>query len=654
MLNAVKRLVSSLYYKGIGMKLNLPDITSINNIAAINSNFSAIEQELQSKVLYRDNPSSEPNALANDIDADGNAIYNVSTLRTTDLYIDGKRITPVGVLIVESNTDISGLMVKASNLSDVQSVPTSRVNLGLGNVNNTSDANKPISTATSSALATKQTTLVSATNIKTINGNSVLGSGDLILTGVGETNTTSNLGSGIGIALPKDGVNLPFKGLVAGTNVSLVPSSDSITINAVVDTSTLLVKSANLSDVQSSGSSRVNLGLGNVDNTSDLNKPISTPTTSALAGKQATLVSNTNIKTINGNSVLGSGNLAIVAAQYEIYVASFAGADPTGLTSSSVAFSLAQAAAGATGQVKVSKGTWNLAVDTPSCNWLVDAGASFLSTGKLVGTVNYTGRFDTFPTPKQGVYFGRPIDPLIGVGHYNDIPSAIRGISPYACTGVLGGSQSLDNPIIGAMGCIGVTAMSNNNNTSYRQYSYGMYVEAHRSAGAGSTLGVEIDVANHGSTEQITPNGWSFGAGGVMDVTAMLWLASGGDVVGVNDVSCAVAIIPNGAKSAKGIVFLNNSVASDSAPNGGIEYDAMSMPMQYSLNWWDGGNIKRVSIRGELGTGTGLLVLDGALSLQSQPTSTSASAGPYVLPATCSGFINVVIGGSTVKMPFFG
>ena len=53
------------------------------------------------------------------------------------------------------------------------------------------------------------------------------------------------------------------------------------------------------------------IGLGNVDNTSDLNKPISTATQAALDNKQDTLVSGVNIKTINGASVLGEGNITI-------------------------------------------------------------------------------------------------------------------------------------------------------------------------------------------------------------------------------------------------------------------------------------------------------------------------------------------------------
>ena len=55
------------------------------------------------------------------------------------------------------------------------------------------------------------------------------------------------------------------------------------------------------------------VGLGNVDNTSDANKPVSTATQTALNAKQATLVSGTNIKTINGSSLLGSGNLEILS-----------------------------------------------------------------------------------------------------------------------------------------------------------------------------------------------------------------------------------------------------------------------------------------------------------------------------------------------------
>ena len=56
---------------------------------------------------------------------------------------------------------------------------------------------------------------------------------------------------------------------------------------------------------------RVNTGLNNVDNTHDADKPVSTLTTAALALRQATLVSGTNISTVNGLSLLNGGDLVI-------------------------------------------------------------------------------------------------------------------------------------------------------------------------------------------------------------------------------------------------------------------------------------------------------------------------------------------------------
>jgi len=60
------------------------------------------------------------------------------------------------------------------------------------------------------------------------------------------------------------------------------------------------------------------VGLANVDNTSDSNKPLSTAATAALNDKQATLVSGTNIKTINGVSLLGAGNVVTDSGQANI------------------------------------------------------------------------------------------------------------------------------------------------------------------------------------------------------------------------------------------------------------------------------------------------------------------------------------------------
>ena len=113
------------------------------------------------------------------------------------------------------------------------------VKIGNGTVSNTEfETLNGVTSAIQTQIDSKQATLVSATNIKTIEGQSILGSGNIDL-------------------------------------------------------------------------SKSDVGLSNVDNTSDANKPISTATQTALNAKQDTLVSGTNIKTINTNSILGSGDLTI-------------------------------------------------------------------------------------------------------------------------------------------------------------------------------------------------------------------------------------------------------------------------------------------------------------------------------------------------------
>lgn len=79
------------------------------------------------------------------------------------------------------------------------------------------------------ALDAKQDTLVSGTNIKTVNGNSLLGAGDITLA-LGEVNTASNVGTGVGLYKEKVGVDLSFKSLVAGAGIAITSGTNAITI----------------------------------------------------------------------------------------------------------------------------------------------------------------------------------------------------------------------------------------------------------------------------------------------------------------------------------------------------------------------------------------------------------------------------------------
>jgi hypothetical protein len=58
-------------------KIILNDVTNTNQLAVINDNFDKLERELQNKVLYRDNPSEEPNQLITDVDVNQRKLYNL-------------------------------------------------------------------------------------------------------------------------------------------------------------------------------------------------------------------------------------------------------------------------------------------------------------------------------------------------------------------------------------------------------------------------------------------------------------------------------------------------------------------------------------------------------------------------------------------------
>ena len=124
-------------------------------------------------------------------------------------------------------------------------------------------------------------------NLKTINGQSVVGSGNITVGGGGATwgGITGTLSTQTDL---QTALNNKENLITAGTTSQYFRGDK---------TFQTLDKSA--------------VGLGSVDNTDDLSKPVSTLQAAAIALKQDTLVSGTNIKTLNTNTILGSGDITI-------------------------------------------------------------------------------------------------------------------------------------------------------------------------------------------------------------------------------------------------------------------------------------------------------------------------------------------------------
>jgi hypothetical protein len=165
-------------------------------------------------------------------------------------------------------------------------------------------------------LSNKQDNLVSGTNIKTINGESILGSGNI------SAPVTSNLATG-----------LLKNTTTTGALTIAVPGTDYVTPSGNVATATTLATPRNINGVSFNGSANITI----VDNTKEptfTTLPVNKGGTGAgtLTGLvkgngtgafsvaapgtdyQTPLVSGTSIKTINGVHLLGSGDITISAS----------------------------------------------------------------------------------------------------------------------------------------------------------------------------------------------------------------------------------------------------------------------------------------------------------------------------------------------------
>ena len=83
-------------------KITLDTITSsFASTSLFNTNFTAIKDELNNKVLYRDNPTGEANQMLNDLDMNSNDILNAATVNTDTLRLGGVLVTP-GTSIIQN------------------------------------------------------------------------------------------------------------------------------------------------------------------------------------------------------------------------------------------------------------------------------------------------------------------------------------------------------------------------------------------------------------------------------------------------------------------------------------------------------------------------------------------------------------------------
>ena len=156
------------------------------------------------------------------------------------------------------------------------------------------------------AVASKQDTLVSGRNIKTINGESVLGEGNIEIQGGGTITVDSELSTTSENPVQNKVITNAINGKQDAGDYALkseIPDTSELAtkeeLAAKLDTATYNSEKANFETKENAAATYQVKG--------------DYATTAQLNSKQDTLVSGTNIKTINGNSLLGEGDITIQA-----------------------------------------------------------------------------------------------------------------------------------------------------------------------------------------------------------------------------------------------------------------------------------------------------------------------------------------------------
>ena len=240
-----------------------------------------------------------------------------------------------GATIVDADATTKGKLQLAGDLTGTAAAPVvannaitdakiangiSASKVGLGNVNNTSDVNKPVSNATQTALDLKAN-LASPTFTGTVSGidKTMVGLSNVDNTTDANkpvstaTQTALNLKANItdvttSLALKEDTANKTIDVATDGTSDAKFPSAKAVktyadakvvdgindtvttsapTQNAVYDALSLKANLASPTFTGTvSGIDKTMVGLANVDNTTDANKPVSTATQTALDLKE--------------------------------------------------------------------------------------------------------------------------------------------------------------------------------------------------------------------------------------------------------------------------------------------------------------------------------------------------------------------------------
>jgi len=235
------------------------------------------------------------------------------------------------IATIDNATDVLPIVDTSATTTKKITLTQVKTSLALNNVDNTSDANKPVSTAQQTALddkVTANTAITGATKTKiTYDAKGLVTAGADATTADIASSTDKRyvtdaqlvvVGNTSGTNTGDNATNSQYSGLAASKQDTLVSATNIKTIN-----STSVLGSGNIAveptitattsadyyrgDKTFATLNKTAVGLGNVDNTTDANKPVSTATQTALDAKTNKLIV-TNRQTASYTLVLGDAD----------------------------------------------------------------------------------------------------------------------------------------------------------------------------------------------------------------------------------------------------------------------------------------------------------------------------------------------------------